>query len=351
MRFVVNDVAAVPNGGGVYSILEDFYNQVLKEDHENEWFFILAGKYFKESQNVKIIVRDDLKKSKVKKFLFETLIGGKYINSFNPDVYISLQNIATLNVRATQKIVYLHQPIPFVKEKTFKFLKKDERKLAFYQRAVGKIIKMTLKKVQPTVIVQTEWMRRRVMEQAAVTKISVVHPKVGIATEGKKYSGNGKSFFYPASNFVYKNHEVIYKAILELQNRGIDDFKVVFTLSQNQLPYKNRHIQYLGHISRKKVMNMYTNNILLFPSYIESFGLPLIEAAMHADIVLAANTEFARELLGNYNNVYFYSSTDFCKLASLMEKTIKREIISNGTELSVKNTGENLLDTIKECIK
>lgn len=35
MKFVVNDIAATPNAGGVYSILEDFYNDVLENDHTN----------------------------------------------------------------------------------------------------------------------------------------------------------------------------------------------------------------------------------------------------------------------------------------------------------------------------
>ena len=69
MRIVVNDIAATPNAGGVYSILEDFYNEVVKNDNKNKWFFLLSGKYFKETDNVKIIVREDLKKSKVKRLM------------------------------------------------------------------------------------------------------------------------------------------------------------------------------------------------------------------------------------------------------------------------------------------
>ena len=84
MRFVVNDVAATPKAGGVYSILFDFYMDVLNKDHVKQWIFILAGKYFPESENVKIIVRNDLKKSKIKKdilhnlFLYESRIPFPY---------------------------------------------------------------------------------------------------------------------------------------------------------------------------------------------------------------------------------------------------------------------------------
>ena len=41
MRYIVNDVAAVPNGGGVYSILEDFYLDVLKNDIYTSGFNLL----------------------------------------------------------------------------------------------------------------------------------------------------------------------------------------------------------------------------------------------------------------------------------------------------------------------
>ena len=66
MRIVVSDYAASPQSGGTFSILEDFYNDVLQNDFENEWIFILAGKYFPTSDNVRIVVRKDLKQSKIK---------------------------------------------------------------------------------------------------------------------------------------------------------------------------------------------------------------------------------------------------------------------------------------------
>ena len=70
MRIVVNDIAATPDAGGVYSILSDLYNQVRENDKDNEWIFILAGEYFQETDNIKIIEKPDLKKNKLKKFIF-----------------------------------------------------------------------------------------------------------------------------------------------------------------------------------------------------------------------------------------------------------------------------------------
>lgn len=351
MKFVVNDIAAIPDAGGVYSILSDFYFDVLNKDHTNEWIFILAGRFFPESENVKIVVRPDLKAHKLKKLFFERWSGRKYINRFRPDIYISLQNIATYGVKAKLQIVYLHQPIPFEKEKIFSFYKKSEQKLAVYQHLIGSFIKQSLSTVSPTVIVQTRWMKKAVIAQTKLNRDNIVvkHPRVDVKDESK-YKGKGNLFFYPASNYIYKNHELIYKAINILKENGVKDFKVDFTLRSDQLEYADDCINYIGHISRDKVMRMYNTHVLIFPSYIESFGLPLIEAAVHSDIILASDTEFSHELLRNYTNVFYYPVNDASKLAKLMENTIIGKINSDGKQLNIMDNGESLLETVRKIV-
>lgn len=348
MNFVVNDVAATPNAGGVYSILSDLYTDVLNKDHKNQWFFILSGKYFPESDNVKILVRKDLKESNLKKLLFEKYLGRNYINKLKPDVYISLQNIATYGVKAPKQVVYLHQPIPFQTKRNFSFFKKNERKLAVYQKLIGNFIKRSLSKVQPQVIVQTNWMKTALIKQTKVLSqnIIIAHPKVNLGKNKIIYKGNGHFFIYPASNFLYKNHQVINDACNLLNKNGVKDFKVTFTLNKNQLKYRSNNIEYIGHINRAEVMKKYQDNVLIFPSYIESFGLPLIEAAIHADIVLASDTVFARELLSNYDNVYYFPFNDAQKLAFLMQDVIRGKIVSDKVKIKVKDNGESLLKTI-----
>ena len=348
MIYVVNDVAAVPNGGGVYSILEDFYMDILKNDHENKWFFILAGNFFPESDNVKIIVRNDLKKSKFKKMIFESFTGRKFINKLNPDVYISLQNLMTYGVQASKKIVYLHQPIPFENEKSFSFLRRREIKLAVYQKLIGRLIKKSIHDIKPTVIVQTYWMKKATIEQCHIDEkyIIVRHPKINVDNENKIYHGNGKCFFYPASSFLYKNHEVISKAISILNKNKVNNFQVDFTLDKSQLNIESNNVNYIGHKSREYIMKKYETDVLIFPSYIESFGLPLVEAAVKGDIILASDTNFSHELLKKYDNVYFFRYNDAKELSRLMEMVINGDIKASGKKLAVRDNGERLLKTI-----
>lgn len=356
MRFIVNDVAATPNSGGVFSILEDFYNDVLESDKENEWYFILSGNYFPESENVHILVRNDLKKSKFKRLFFELFKGKNFINKLEPDVFISLQNICTIGVKAHYRIVYLHQPVPFQKLKNFSFFKKKERTLFVYQKLIGSVIKLSLNIEKPNTIVQTKWMKKALVYQTKVplNKIYIAHPRI-YDRQGEENINlsnlSFKSFFYPASNFIYKNHQVILEAIKVLHNRGIFDFKVNLTVNKDQLKNDSENINFLGHISRRDVFKMYNSNVLIFPSYIESFGLPLVEAALKGTLVFSSDTEFSHELLDNYENAYFFRYDDAEALANLMEKSIKGQFILNRNRLNLNDNGEPLLTSIQKIIR
>lgn len=354
MKILVNDIAATPNAGGVYSILSDLYNEA-KNDRNNHWIFLLSGKFFPESNNVRIITKPELKKSKFRKLIFEILIGRKFINHLEPDVYISLQNIATLGVKAKKQIIYLHQPIPFQTQKDFSFFNRTERKLAFYQHLVGFIIKKTISKVNPNVIVQTQWMKNEVLRQTKLSenRIIVAHPLVHESKSDGKLFNNIKcaDFFYPASAYQYKNHKVIYEAVNILNSKGIKNFHVKLTINSNVKNSKsNRNIIYLGHIERKKVFEMYEKNVLIFPSYIESFGLPLIEAATKGDLILAADTDFSRELLNGYDNVYYFKYDDAVHLAELMQNVMLGKIVSDGKPLDLKYEGKPLVETLHALI-
>lgn len=353
MRIVVSDYAASPTSGGTFSILEDFYNDVLKHDSENEWFFILSGRYFPTSPNVKIIVRQDLKQSKLKKLLFELGAGHRFIDRYRPDIFISLQNICTVGVRSQTKIVYLHQSIPFFQARRFSFFRVKERRVAFYQRLVGKVIKYSLSKEQPTTIVQTNWMKKAVIQQTRLTaeKVVTASPKVPVVDDGHYFANQHHAFFYPATGYLYKNHQLILGAIRQLNRQGSDDFMVRLTLTKEQLPAAGHNVELLGFIPRDRVLRMYEDHVLIFPSYIESYGLPMLEAAQKADLILAADIDVAHEVLDGYSNVYYFDYRDPVALAQLMEQVIAGKLKSDLQPIQLTYRNESLLQTIWRIVK
>ena len=321
MRIVVNDIAA--STGGAMTVLRDFYRCVCENDTENEWIFLLGDKYFEETDNVKIISMPDIKKSGFKKLWFDFVAGRKYISALKPDVVFSLQNIITFGLKAPQ-VVYVHQPLPFQRTKKFSFRKAKERKLAVYQRWIGYIIKKSVRKAD-RIIVQTEWMKEAVYDQCGVPKEKVyqVLPQVKTIplTDGAMLQTN--AFFYPTGSALYKNNALVFEACEMLNQRKLVYSTVITTTSQKEC----ENVSCVGRLPYEEVVERYQTNVVLFPSYIETFGYPLAEARQAGTIVLASDTAFSREVLDGYENAYFFDPFRPQELAALMERVICGEIV------------------------
>lgn len=327
MKIVVINTAA--SEGGAISVLLDFYNYLIKSNDKNEWIFILSDLYIKETKNIKVIVNKKAKSNWINRLKWEFYEGKNFINNLNPDIVFSMQNTLSKGIKGATAI-YLHQSIPFQEVKKFSFFHKKERKLAFYQYVIGYIIKKSLKRTDK-VIVQTNWIKKAIINSIKIDseRICKISPTINnIEVEVREDYLKEKIFFYPASAAIYKNHECIIEAVKKLNNQGIDNFKVVLTLKSNyrEILNVNKEIEdkiiFLGHISRHEVIEMYRKSVLIFPSYIETFGLPLLEAYMVGSFILASECEFSKEILNEYNNVKYFDPFSSDELSELMKNII-----------------------------
>ncbi|QFF98023.1 glycosyltransferase [Psychrobacillus glaciei] len=338
MRIVVN--AAAASSGGALTILKSFYGSVIQNySKEVEWIFLVSDNYIEEQENVKTLVLKDIKKSWLNRLKFDFIVGKKLVNELRPDLIFSLQNTKIYGVK-TEQIIYLHQPIPYQNIKKFSFFKKEERILAIYQKVIGKLIDSSLLNSK-LIIVQTQWMRNAVNEKLKINidKILVYPPDTTILT--KKISGNFQNnlFFYPASKIIYKNHQIIYKAVEILNSKGYSDFKVFLTIEDN---LRHPNISFIGNLKHEKVIDYFTYSTLIFPSYIETFGLPLKEAKDVGTIILASDTSFSQEILEGYENAHFFGFNNANELANLMEKVIIKEInLQEFTNVTEKKESNN----------
>lgn len=358
LRIVVNDIVAVPNSGGVYSVLQDFYLEVLnysKDNKDIEWIFLLSGDFVEETDNIKVITLPNIKKSWLKRLDFEFFSGSKFINSLHPDIYFSLQNVMTLGVRA-KKWVYMHQPLPFQKEYKFSLLKRSERKLWIYQNLIGKVIKFTLKHTNTQIIVQTNWVKKALVSEgiAQNSRVVVKAPNnLNFTIDNKKHIDN-TSFFYPATALKYKNHKILFEASKKLESMGYN-FHVFCTISKDELknlditPVKS--VSLLGIIPREKVIEFYQSSILVFPSLVETFGLPLLEAKMSNDFILSGDTDFGNEILEKYPNKAFFDPHSSDDLAVHMIQCLKGKFnirkVSNQGVIKNSTIVELLLESIE----
>lgn len=331
MRIIVFDVAA--HTSGALSILEEYYKKAV-EDKSNKWLFVVSTPKFESTDNVTIVNYPWVKKSWIHRIYFELFVVKRIIKEFKADKLLSLQNIAVLDKNIKQT-VYLHQPLPFVNYK-FKFF--EAPRLWFYQNIYCILISKSMK-IADEVIVQTTWMKKAVAEKCKVNieKIKVVSPKIDIDKDTGIVSNDiceeNKSFFYPATPLIYKNHKTILEAMKILKDEGIDNYKVLFTFKgdENKLAKKlfsfakkyQLPVDFIGYVSREEAFSLYKKSILLFPSYIETFGLPLLEAREIGSCVLASNTEFATEILEGYGKSEFFDAFDSMRLAELMKNCLR----------------------------
>lgn len=328
MKIIVNDVAA--SKGGALSILKSFYQYIArdKECQKHRWIFLISGDYLESTEHIEVRKLEYVKKSWFHRITYDFKGVANIVRKEKADYVVSLQNTISQNLSVPQA-VYIHQSIPFQNLKQFSLLKSEERIYALYQYIIGKIIKESARKAD-MVIVQTEWMKDAVAKYAQCDrkKIVVAYPNFQ-KNEVLKSSQNGRSkdpckkFFYPAFDAVYKNQILIDNACMFLKEWNYTEYKVELTVERK---YSSRNIHSIGEISHEEVVKKYTESVLIFPSYIETIGLPLIEAMQQESIILAADCPYAHETLGDYSNAYYFDPFDPKDLAILMQKVLDGKI-------------------------
>lgn len=312
MRIMVFDVPA--ESGGALSVLHEFYNE-FKLDQDNEYFFVLSLPELKETKNIKVLRFPWVKKSWFHRLYFDYVIAPKLTIKYKVDKVVSLQNIIIPWIKVYQSVL-VHNALPF---SNYRFSIKESKLLWIYQNIIGRKIKRSVKRANH-ILVQTNWMKEKIIEQLCIEskKIEVKCSEIEITPKRTylKTENSRTTFFYPASGAIFKNHKVIIEACLRLKKDGIPGYNVIFTLSgdenediaklhntvkENQLP-----VEFVGTLTREEVFDFYEKSILLFPSYIETVGLPLLEAKKTETPVIAADCEYAHEMLEDYDKAYYF---------------------------------------------
>lgn len=307
---------------GALAILDDLYRQIRAySDKSVKWVFIVSTPKYEETDNIRVKRFPWVKKNWGYRYYFDAVTTRRLLQKYKPDKVFSLQNKG-IPFYHKEQLVYLH--LPFILT-DYKFnIKTDGKKLWLYQNIVSKGIFKSLRKVDCT-IVQTHWMKEALAEKAGVSKERIIIQEPDISTNSiSKYVDtreNRHSFFYPATAFSYKNHMTLLRALKYAQDAGLSDYTLTLTIcpEENTLTRKlveyaranNLNVTFGGQIPREKVFEMYANTVLLFPSYVESFGLPLLEARLTGSYIIASDCPFSREILDGYEKAMFFKAMDY----------------------------------------
>jgi len=162
-------------------------------------------------------------------------------------------------------------------------------------------------------IVQTEWMKGALVATypEIQDRVHVVTPPVPdwLTSSGLKRvarntptSGNLR-LFYPAAAYPHKNHKLLGE-IRDESEWPVSELTLTIPTGLNPNP-SAPWIRCVGHLGTDDVLKAYTSaDALLFLSFTESYGFPLVEAMTLGLPVLCPNLAYARALCGN-EAVYF----------------------------------------------
>ena len=313
------------------------YKECLKCLQENflEEYRIIAlvhdkSLFLEYKEKIEFIEFNDSKKSYLKRLYYEYIFFKKLSKKIKPYLWFSLHDM-TPNVIADKRVVYCHNPMMFYK------MTKEERKKSFKLFLFSKFYKYLYKiniKKNNYIIVQQDWIRERFKKVFKVKNIIVAHPEVNL--KDLKINQNIKikknSFLYPSFPRIFKNFEVICKAVEILENKNIENFKVYLTIDGSENIYSKeivekygrlKCIEFIGLQTRENLMKYYSKiETVIFPSKLETWGLPISEAKAFGKNIILADLEYAHETLGTYEKVMFFGPDNAEKLAEKIEMLI-----------------------------
>lgn len=334
MNIIVN--AAALRSGGALSIYNQFIFHLSRRVDGNRYYIFVDS-----SANQPLIEGvtyiHDSNHSWRHRILWEHGGLNKWLRASGlvPDVIVSLQNTGV--VTDFRQVIYYHQSLPFFTHK-WNLFSSSERILWSYKHVYPYFVKSTLN-AKTDVVVQIPFIKREFIRKFNISPehVHVCFPDVerinAEFVQEKKWDGGFIHFLYPATSFSYKRHQTILEALNILKKRKstvADKIRIHLTISKGDSNLIDRmvdryglqeQIMFEGQLPHETLLSYYKSSQgLLFPSIIETLGLPMLEAASFGLPIIASDLDYAREVLMGYSGVNFINAFDYQLWANAIEQ-------------------------------
>jgi len=338
---IVNSTFATKGGAKV--ILNQFIENCNEYYNGELPILIFAPSNFKEEVHNNIIIKNMNFKSWAKRLYWETigLQSWLYREDIEPVLYISLQNNGLFfkrKIKNIRQIIYYHQSIPFDSNITWNLFKRSELKMWIYKYVYLLFVRASARKKKDIFIVQTDWIKNEMKRHILFKEFDIQIYKPDIPrTIFKEILVNEPKdkyvLFYPAFEYKYKNHNLfidLVKEILMRKSKLCNKIKIIVTLDKSSEFFESvkknsleSYFEFVGLLTSEEVYKMYCEvEALIFPSLLETFGLPLLEAAKTGLSILAVDKCYAREVLAGYAGVKFASSSNIGDWVNELENMV-----------------------------
>jgi glycosyltransferase involved in cell wall biosynthesis len=355
------------NVGGTLTILRDClaYLADFVKDSDYRIVAIVYKRELADFPNIEYIETQWPKKRWVNRLWYEYVSMKRICKEIGPvHLWLSLHD-TTPNVLAHRRAVYCHNPFPFYQWKWQELF--FAPKIVLFALFSRFIYQKNIHK-NDYIIVQQQWIKNAFKRIFALSKDRIVvavpdSPNTETyLTALEKTNDQLYTFIYAASPNSHKNFECLTEATKILSDAGIRDFQVNITITGEENAYARwlykqwgnvPMLKFVGFKSRQDLFQMYTSSdCLVFPSKVETWGLPITEFGAFDKAMLLADLPYARETAAGNKQVAFFNPNLSDALAHQMKSLIQgdntflKEVRSTQLEEPVSNSWKGLFDIL-----
>ena len=328
---------------GMLAVFKDALKEIIKcKDFKVIALVNSKGLFNDFSNEIEFIEFPKSKKSWLMRCYYEYIHFYWLSKKLTPYFWISMHDI-TPNVDAEYRFVYCHNPAPFMKMKIRDYF--IDYKITMFMLFYKYLYKINITK-NKYVIVQQCWIKEKFKKFYNIDNVIVSYPKTKFDNLFKNDSYNiENTFIYPTMPRMYKNIEILCEAAKLINDL---EFKIYITIDGTENKYaqklfkkynKIENIEFIGFKTREQIFKYYNEvKALLFPSKLESWGMPLSEFATTGKPILVSDLEYAYETLKGYDNVKFLNANSPENWAEVLRNLIEsNHFNSDKKEISFNN--------------
>ena len=245
--------------------------------------------------------------------------------------------------------LYLHNKLLVAERTNYKLKFSTKIRL----KILSKIIQLSKKNID-TILVQTKEMVLMTKKKMLGTKIELrpfFTPKIIKKRQDLEYD-----FIYSSYGYPYKNHDILLKAWVILANENIYP-TLILTLDHKNDENLIRKINLLKErheikvfieidLTNDEVYSLYSKSrSLIWPSVLESFGLPLIEAVVNGLDIISADLPYIYDILEPSLSFNPYDENDLAEKIKYYNDNFDENIKNSKLNVLV-DTAENFVENI-----
>lgn len=370
MRIGINTLAINRSDfGGAERYLYFLLCHIAKIDQKNEYFIFVSpqnkDRFTINQKNFKTIICPINLNSRIKRILYEQLLLPKFIKKYKIDVFNGPHNVLPLQIacKCVLTIQYM-----------FSFMMPKDHPPFFRRWYLNALTKISARKADKVISVShdntLQIIRYLGIKESKVASIhhgleDSFYPEKNLSVIEackNKYGINNDYVLCVANNVLNKNLEGVIKSFRHLKQQynvphllviaGSVGFSKARQLWLKQIKNAYPDIIHTGYVDATELRNLYSGaSVFVFPSFYESFGIPLLEAMACGTPIVTSDTFSMPEVVGDAGlkvNPYNIEEIADAIYSLLHNPSLRKDLINRGFERVKKFSWET---AAKETLK